>query len=243
MVRIQFKPHLAPTLAFVFFLPILISLGFWQLDRADQKRRLQALFDARMHNAPVAIGEKKVDAENMRFQRVDISGFYDIDNSVYLDNRVRAGRAGYHVITPLRLARSQTRVLINRGWIPLGKDRSHLPDVTPPSGRQHIQGIATVPHEKSFRLAPAESLRDKWQSIWQHMDMKRYAGAVPFPVQPVVVLLDPDSQSGGFVREWKRLDTGIAVHQGYAFQWFSLAVALVAIFLFVNFRKSSRTYD
>jgi surfeit locus 1 family protein len=68
------------------------------------------------------------------------------------------------------------------------------------------------------------------------MEMTRYAAAVPFPVQPVVVLLDPDS-AGGFTRDWSRLDAGISVHQGYAFQWFMLAAALASIYLFMSLRR------
>jgi surfeit locus 1 family protein len=54
-----------------------------------------------------------------------------------------------------------------------------------------------------------------------------------------VVLLDPDSAAGGYVRHWARLDTGIATHQGYAFQWFSLAIALAAIYILVNTRRTN----
>jgi surfeit locus 1 family protein len=69
------------------------------------------------------------------------------------------------------------------------------------------------------------------------MDMKRYAAMVPFPIQPVVVLLDPGSRASGFAREWNRLDTGIAVHQGYAFQWFMLAGATLIVYLFLSLRR------
>ena len=55
-----------------------------------------------------------------------------------------------------------------------------------------------------------------------------------------MLLLDPGEQAGGLLREWKRLDAGIAVHQGYAFQWFSLAVTLLGIYLFFLFRKPGR---
>jgi len=94
-----------------------------------------------------------------------------------------------------------------------------------------------VPHTKVFRLAPPEPLGKKWQPLWQHMNMKRFAEAVDYPVQPVVLLLDPESKAGGFVREWRRLDAGIAVHEGYAFQWFSLALALAAIFIFYSYGR------
>lgn len=237
MISKRFKLSLVPTLVFLAVLPILIGLGMWQLDRAEQKRRLQELYDSRMADTPVSIGEKLANAEDLRFHRVELDGYYDKDYNVLIDNRVHEGQVGYFVISPLRLPGSRTRVLVNRGWVPLGGDRSVLPNVTPPEGRQKIMGIATVPYAKVFRLAPPQEMKTGWRMVWQHMEMERYADVVPFPVQPVVVLLDGSSDGGGFVREWKRLDTGIAVHQGYAFQWFSMAVALVAIFLFMGLRR------
>ena len=96
-----------------------------------------------------------------------------------------------------------------------------------------------VPAQKVFQLGEEKPLGKDWQAVWQHLDMRRYAQVAPFKLQPVVILLDPASAAGGFTRAWTRLDAGIAVHQGYAFQWFSLAVALGAIYLLLGFRRAS----
>ncbi len=236
----KIKANLIPTIAFLMVLPILVSLGFWQLDRARQKSELQAMYDARMSDTPFSVGEQIANPTDLQFYRVEVKGYYEPARTILLDNRVHEGRVGYFVITPIRIAGTQTRVLINRGWIPIGRDRSELPDVATPKGLQRIIGVGTVPHAKVFRLAPPPPLTSKWQTVWQHMDMARYAEAVPFAIQPIVVLMDPAIEPGGYVRDWKRLDTGIAVHQGYAFQWFSLAVALAAIFIFLMFGRRGK---
>jgi len=243
MPLIKTNIRLVPLLAFLLVFPTLIALGFWQLDRAEQKRSLQAKYDARMSDEPITIGDELKKPADLQFHRVSIAGYYDESHTVFLDNRVHKGVPGYYVITPLKLSRSKTRVLINRGWVPQGISRAKLPDVQPPESLQRIIGVATVPHAKVFRLAPAEPIGREWQQVWQHMDMKRFAEAVSYPVQPVVVLLDPASRAGGFVREWRRLDTGIALHQGYAFQWFSLAVALAAIGVFFFFLRAKEDDD
>lgn len=239
----RFNIHPLPIVAFLLALPALIALGFWQLDRAEEKRSVQAKYDARMNDQPISMGSDLSKPEDLQFRRVSIAGSYDQSHTVFLDNRVHKGVAGYYVITPLRLNRSETRVLVNRGWVPLGIDRSKLPDVRPPIDLQQILGVATVPHAKVFRLAPAEPIGKQWQPVWQHMNMKRFTEAVSYPVQPVVVLLDPESPSGGFVRDWKRLDTGVKIHQGYAFQWFSLAAALAAIAFFLFFLRQKEDDD
>lgn len=232
----QFRPSLIPTLATVVLLPLFVSLGFWQLDRAEQKRALQAEYDARLLDEEVLIGTDVQSPEDLRFYKVVAHGSYDTDYQILLDNRVHRGQPGYYVVTPLKVQGSDVRVLVNRGWIPLGESRARLPSIPTPKGKQEIAGVATVPLERRFSLG-GEATRGQWQIVWPYLDLQRYANAVPFPIQPVVVLLDPTSSAGGFVREWARLDTGIATHQGYAFQWFTLALALVTIYLFVNLEK------
>src|ERR1700740_2427469 len=70
-----------------------IALGRWQSGRADAKR-------AAAHSA----------------QRIVVHGEFLPERSVLLDNKLRHGRAGYEVVTPLRLAEG-IHVLVNRGWI------------------------------------------------------------------------------------------------------------------------------
>lgn len=234
----RFRPRLVPSLAAAALLPLFLYLGYWQIQRADEKRALQAEYDARANGPAVQVEPHLQRPEELQFYRVVAKGYYETDHQVLIDNRVHQGLAGYDVITPLRLQHSDIRLLVNRGWIPLGEDRSRLPSFETPKGLQEITGVATVPSEKYFMLARPAPLDHGWRIVWEHMDVERFAAAVPFPVQPVVVLLDPKSAAGGFARDWARLDAGIAIHKGYAFQWFMLAATLVAIYLFMGLRGS-----
>ncbi len=241
-MRHYFRPGLAPTLLLIVCLPVFVGLGFWQLERADEKLRLQAEYDARAGSPPVTIAPYPQTPGELQFYRVRARGHYDSGYQILLDNRVYQGRAGYHVITPLKVEGGEARVLVNRGWVPLGTARAQLPDIEAPLGLQEITGIATVPAEKVFSLGDPTPVSTHWPQVWQHMDLGRYAALVPFPLQPVVVLLDP-ALPGGYVREWQRLDTGIAVHQGYAVQWFALAAALLGGYLFYGLRARRRSAD
>jgi surfeit locus 1 family protein len=232
-----------PTVVFLLVLPVLIALGFWQLDRAAQKEKLQRQYDTRSAQPPVMLGSKPVDREFMRFRPVEAFGRYDYAREFLVDNRVLDRRVGYHVITPLRIKNTDTLLLVNRGWVPGNPDRTILPNTDGPNEVVRISGTAVVPHDKVFQLASEMPIGKQWPRVWQTVNINRFESAVNERVQPVVVLLDPDSKAGGFERKWKRLDTGIAVHQGYAFQWFSLAVALAAIFFLVNFRKPEQQED
>ena len=233
-----FRPSFSATISTAVLLPLLLYLGYWQLQRADEKRALQAQYDTRADGPAIQVETHVQRPEQLQFYRVVAKGVYETDYQILLDNRVHQGLPGYDVITPLHLAGSDVRLLVNRGWIPLGADREHLPTVETPQGQVEVTGVATVPAENVFTLGRPEPIGRGWQKVWQNLDMKHYQASVPFPVQPVVVLLDPRSPAGGFTREWARLDAGIAVHEGYAFQWFMMAAGLVVIYLFMGHRRA-----
>lgn len=228
-----------PVLAVVLILPLLISLGFWQLRRAEEKTVLQAEYDARARHEPLRIGTRLMDVEVLRFYPVVADGIYDASRQFLVDNRIHNGQAGYHVITPLIVEGGETRVLVNRGWVPAGADRARIPDVKPPAGRVRVQGLAIVPLKGGVQLGTWDMTDGVWQQIWPRLDIEHFVAVTRFSVQPIAILLGPESDAGGYVREWKRLDTGIAVHQGYAFQWFSLALALLTISLFLGLRRKT----
>lgn len=236
MARYRFRPSLIPSLATLILLPALIGLGVWQLDRAAEQRALKADYDARAAAPPVHLTSASQPADVLRFRRVAVRGYYEPARQILIDNRIQSGRVGYYVITPLRITGTQTRVLVNRGWVPQGPDRQHPPQVVPPVGLQEVTGIATVPAAYHFALVKPRPIKDRWPTVWQYMDMKRYAAAVPFTLQPIVIELDPKN-AGGYGRLWEQRGTGITMHEGYAFQWFMMAAALAVIYLWVNTKK------
>lgn len=216
-----------PTIAAVLLIPAFVALGYWQLQRAEEKRVLQAEYDRRASGPPTRLDAAAQTAEALQFRQVVASGRYRPEQQVLIDNRVHRGVVGYHVITPLALERGASQVLVNRGWVALGPDRQHLPQIETPAGTVTVTGIATVPHAGGLQLGRPNAPTDP---VWQQLDVERYAKRLGAPLAPVVILLDARSDAGGFVREWTRLDAGIAVHQGYAFQWFALAAAAIVLF-------------
>lgn len=235
----RFRPKLIPTLATLLLLPVLINLGLWQYRKADQKLALQAIYDSREKQPPLWIGAQPLDPEAVQFSRVNVRGRYDPAYQVLLDNQVYQGQAGYQVITPLQIEGSAMRILVYRGWVPVGADRRILPNIVTPPGMIEVSGYTHIPSKKYFELS-GEVTRDDWQKVWQNLDLQRYSKAVPFSIQPVAVQLDSTSSAGGYVRDWPRPDLHIEVNRGYAFQWFGMSAALVLIYLLTNIKKIPR---
>jgi surfeit locus 1 family protein len=237
-----FRPTWLGTLITLICIPVFISLGQWQYQKAATKQAFQSQLDSYRLETPVALPQKVDEPESWRYRRVAVSGEYEARHQILLDNQIENGRAGYHVITPLKIHGSEQYVLVDRGWIPAEANHSDIPSVSTPAGEQQIVGHVWVPSTKYYSLEkPEDQVNSAWQILWQNMDMKRYATAVPFYVSPLVIRLDPESNAGGFSRNWPAPAERIETHIGYAYQWFGFAVAAFIIYIVVSFRKSDKT--
>lgn len=232
------------TLATIIMLGVCIKLGFWQYNKADTRRNMQAQLSARMNESAVALPDKIEVLDNWRYKRVKFAGTYDTRYQILLDNQVQNTVAGYHVLTPMQLEGSQTYVLINRGWVarPAANvgEMSKLPVIDTPPGRQQIEGDVGLPANKFFTMDTPPAVGTQWQQVWQNLDMARYATSVPFAIQPFVVRLDVKSDAGGFVRNWPAPGERVTMHLGYAYQWFGFALTLLVIYIVLNIKKVER---
>lgn len=221
-------------LLLALLLPVFISLGLWQWRKAETKTSIQAELDSRSSDLAIAMPVLPADADSLRHRRVLLQGTYDASRQVLIDNRLYRERAGYHVITPLRLAGSDMHVLVNRGWVAAPADHRILPATEVPSGPVELMGIAVVPTQRFFNLAPQPT--SGWESVWQNLDLDRFRSAVPYPLQPVVVQLDP-ATPGGYVRDWPRPDERAERHRSYALQWFGFAASSLGIWFWFLLRR------
>jgi surfeit locus 1 family protein len=230
--RWQFAPTLWPTLAALFFFVLTLYLGHWQSGRAEFKRALQARYDAAVGEGPVHVGGALLDRDSVLYRKLEAEGVFDDAHTILLDNRVYQGVAGYHVLTPLRVAGDAPAILINRGWVAAGPTRDRVPNPPVPQGRVKVEGMAVDPRTRYLALAPTVAPG----RVWQNLDLARYAETSGLTLQPVL-LLQTSPAADGLRRDWPRPDTGVATHVGYAFQWYSLATTLAVLWLAMNVKR------
>ena len=235
--RYEFKPSRFITLLTMVLFAALVSLGFWQLDRAAQKRQLLAHYSEGSRGAVLTLQAGRKDFAGLEFQRVRASGYYDSAHQLLLDNRTYHGVAGYHVLTPLRLSEQGAAVLVNRGWVPVGSSRRELPDIAVGQALREVRGQLRFP-ARNFVLGEGEPFQG-WPYRIQRLEPARVAKLLGYPLLPVVVQLDRE-QPDGYVRDWAPLHFGPERNVGYAVQWFGLAAALMVIYLVVNLRPIDR---
>jgi surfeit locus 1 family protein len=234
---LEFTPGRWSTAVTLILLGILVSLGFWQLDRAEQKRALLDQYGGGQKQTVLQLEADLKSAVGLNYQDAVVVGHYDNGHQFLLDNRTHAGQAGYQVLTPFAIRDTEVAVLVNRGWIPLGKSRDRLPDVTVHEERQRISGRLKIPPGKVFMLGD-EDPRQGWPWRIQRISIESLSAELGRPLLPVVLLLDAE-QPDGYVRQWRPLaGFGPERNIGYAVQWFGLAAALLIIYLAVNTRRT-----
>jgi surfeit locus 1 family protein len=236
--RYRFEPTLIPTLATLLGIALLNSLGFWQLERAEEKQEILARFEQRSQGAALRLDAALTDPQALEYRRVQAQGVYDESQQIWLDNRIHRGRVGYEVITPLRLAGSTAAVLVNRGWVPRGAERLDLPNIDTPPGRLTVSGTVKAP---SKALLLGHEADTEWPLVLA-VEPERLERHTGYRLLPYLIMLDPD-EPHGFVRDWQLFEIGPERHLGYAFQWFALAVALGLIYLTVNLRREGEKGD
>ncbi len=223
-------------MATLLVMAVCIWAGTWQYDKAQARIMAQAQIDQGLKLKPVGLPTEIKNTDDWRFKRVKFKGVYMPQYQMLLDNRVHKTKAGYQVVTPVKVEGHPSYVLVNRGWVAANLKRT-LPDIETPAGEQLFIGDLFFPLENVFTLETEQALNADWHPLWQHIDLKRYKSLVPFRIKPYMVRLAPESEAAGFVREWPVPKNRIAVHLGYAYQWFGFALTLFVIYLVLNIKK------
>jgi|AP12_2_1047962.scaffolds.fasta_scaffold09316_2 surfeit locus 1 family protein len=233
-----FRPRIVTTALAVAFCALSIALGNWQLRRAAEKESAQAQREMQASQAPVLLPGRPIDAAAWAWRRVEVRGQLVGRRTILVDNRTRAGRPGYEVVTPVRITGTDMHVLVNRGWIAQGPTRDALPSLHTPEGPIRVLGIAVVPPRRVFELgdsAPAGP-------VWQHLDLARFHAWSGLALQPIVVLqtskLDGELQDDRLLRQWPREESGAAKHRAYALQWYIFGLLTVILYVALNLKRA-----
>lgn len=234
MINLEFKPSLWPTLAAVAGIALMLALGNWQLNRGREKSDLKTHIEELAAGPAIQVSATALSAGDVQLRRVEAHGVFEPKYAVLIDNRVRRGVVGYHVVMPLRLNGGDRYVLVNRGWIAAEEDRSHLPTVKTPAGPVTVTGMALIPSNRFLEL----SSKVTEGKVWENLTIARYRQAMPIAIQPFLIQQDQaGAPDDALVREWDPPDLGVDRHYGYAFQWFALAALIFVLYLITHVKR------
>lgn len=230
----HFRFRWLPVLLLALPVPLFIGLGVWQMDRAEEKRMQAETLKTRTQLPPLAIDGNRIDVSELRFRKVTVRGRFDASKQFFIENRRHGGKAGFHVITPLRIQNSESLVLVNRGWLPADA-KNALPDAPVPAGTLDIAGEAELPSAPALVLHDADSAT-RWGNRWPYLTLDLYSAQSERPVQPFVILQSPDD-TNGFVRQWPREFPKEGMHLGYAVQWFTFALVSLGLYVKLSLER------
>ena len=129
----------------IIFVPITISLGIWQIERAEEKKLIIANYDKLLVSAPVRL-KKNQTLDN--WQPIETTGIYQ-DLVVYEDNAINSGKAGFKVYHLFQNS-DGTLVFIHRGFVERNLIKNNLPEIDIPVGKRAIKGTTLFKQNNTF---------------------------------------------------------------------------------------------
>ncbi len=210
-------------------------LGAWQLQREEFKKQILLENERRKNSAPINLKLPIEDPDALRFQRVRLQGQFISEKQFVLDNKMHQHRVGYNVFTPFALKGSDTVVLIDRGWVPMGSTRDELPTITIDKNSRSIIGTVYVPFSEPFRLGDIDSGESSWPRLIQFLDFVEMEKRLELQLLHVTVRMEPN-QSDGYVTEWPLFAFTPNRHFGYAVQWFAFTLTVLSFFLYFHIK-------
>ena len=217
----------------VFFFPILIYLGSWQVIRGLEK---EDIVNKHYENKSLpVINEKEMttlDLENLIYRTVNLEGEYRSESYI-LDNRLYRQEAGYEVFTAFETSEKNI-FLVNRGWV-AKENFNYDEDIKSSKGTVSIQGILS-PFKRFGLNLINQTYLDGWPKLVQQVDYEATRNDLGAAINISVVQLSAAS-IGALEPIWKPVDLKPSRHYGYALQWFGLALVLICSYFYYGFKK------
>ena len=233
----RFRPGIVPTLVVALLLPMLVSLGFWQLSRGAEKSALLNSYAERRAAEPMASTELQ-NTQDPAFRRVRLHGQFDPEHSVLLDNRQRDGKVGVELLQPFQDQASGLWLLVNRGWL-AWPDRRMPPQFTTPKQPLSVEAWVYVAPGATFQLH-ADPNATTWPQLVTAVEPARLWTALErdgFAYQ-----LRLENGPASYQADWPIVAMGAEKHIAYAVQWFAMAIALLGLFIYLGWHNAKEKH-
>jgi surfeit locus 1 family protein len=206
---------------------LLLGLGTWQVQRLGWKEGLIAQRNAALAAAPVPVPPSLDAARDLEFHPVRAEGQFLNDKELYLNAQALKGDQGFHIVTPFRLADGRM-MMIDRGFVPTEQRDPATREAGEIAGPTTVIGLLRLPEPPGMFTPANEPAKNSWFSI-DLPAMAQAAGvgtALPFYIDA-----DTTPNRGGWPQGGQTITALPNDHLQYAITWFSLAAALVVVYI------------
>ena len=231
----SFNPGVWMTCFVIFFLPILLYLGYWQISRGFEKKAIWEAYSINKTLPPILEKELSLyKKEDLFYRSVIIQGSY-INDSFLLDNRVYRSKKGYEIFTPFK-SEDQAVYLVNRGWTNNYSDHPFKA----PEGKHLIEGIISPFDKFGLNLSKVETEKSFPVVVQEltHSSASKLLGN-NLSIEKIVIQLSAASK-GSLEPIWGPTELKAPRHWGYAAQWLGLALVLVILYFYYGYKEPSK---
>jgi len=229
----KFSPGKLMTAFFVFFFPILLYLGSWQVIRGLEK---QDIVNQHYENKSLPVVSEKemfnLNADKLTYRTVNLYGEFGA-KTYLLDNRLYRQEAGYEVFTTFKTSGNEL-FLVNRGWAPK-EGFNYEEEIQVREKKISIQGLLSPFKRFGLNLVD-EEYAEGWPKIVQQIDYQEARKDLDLNINKSVIQLSAGS-IGALEPIWKPVDLKPSRHYGYALQWYGLALVLICSYFYYGFKK------
>jgi surfeit locus 1 family protein len=215
------------TVAAILLMIITFRLAWWQFDRANEKRVLEQHAQAGLRAEPLTVTTTVGIAPH---RSAVVSGQYLPSHEILLDNQVHQRRAGFHVITPLRLAGGDV-IAINRGWVAGDVSSRTAVPLPPPTGKVTVRGVLQKDRSDAFTL----SEQTENGNVWQNLQLPKYAATTGLPL--LTLVLFAQDGDGVLAPAAVRINFKSAQSTAYAWQWLTFCALTLLFYILLGLKR------
>jgi surfeit locus 1 family protein len=204
---------------------ILIRLGFWQLDRLEQRKIFNQNYLEQFSLSRLDLNEfeDKNELVEMEYRKVVVSGFFDFQHEIYLQNQAWDNLPGYRVVTPLVLENNGGIVFIDRGWIGL-EDLDQINRINQEYDQlQEINGIIRKSQSGDDFGIRSTIENQNENGFYLFINLEQLQSGLGEDIYPIYVQLDGENSSIKPFSKLPKIEITEGPHFGYAIQWFFFA--------------------
>lgn len=225
--QVQLLPLLLTILAFV----ILLSLGFWQIARLQEKELFLSSMKNNLNNPPIDI---KTLSGNKLYAKIRANGYFLVGKNLHLYGRrsMSTEKDGYYLVTPFQTDDNKI-ILVVLGWF-AGRHKKNIDNIIDNS--MEITGVI-LPGEKTKLFVLDNDVKN---NVWFTLDLTQASDVLGLKLEDFYLVMEGNNNRSDILKSLS-IENLLNVrnnHLEYAITWFALAISLAVIFVICNLSKT-----
>ncbi len=224
--QVQLLPLLLTILAFV----ILLSLGFWQIARLQEKELFLSSMKNNLNNPPINI---KTLSGNKLYAKIRANGYFLEGKNLHLYGRrsMSTEKDGYYLVTPFQTDDNKI-ILVVLGWF-AGRHKKNIDNII--NNSMEITGVI-LPGEKTKLFVLDNDVKN---NVWFTLDLTQASDVLGLKLEDFYLVMEGNNNRSDILKSLS-IENLLNVrndHLEYAITWFALAISLAVIFVIYHLSK------